>query len=474
MARQQQRATSIAIIVAFLGDDFEVTTRVSITPIANFHQGGLVIYDDNDNYVRFTYAYIDRPTFEFAKEIGGDFQPIQVPSPPNINDFHLRIRKLGVNYYGYYSQDGENWTLIGVHKNVNISLSEIGLLAFNAEDVASIEIPADFNYFRVTLACEVPFFSQRDDNWQTHPLRGSYSRRCVDPKSGFVTIGTCGCTLTSAAMVFNMYGADTNPPQLSDCMDTSACAFSWNTSLSCSNGKINHVSRVGFSWERLDQELNQNHRAVILGMCKRGTCHLDYDDDPNTHALTHWVVVISGQGTDPEYYLMHDPWYKCGANIPLATRSQDWQFVWMSIYEGEIPCGSLSTIVPPCVNRGANPQPVRFGSSENSTYSRLNVSSSSVISGEVWVYTRTALTMTVEITATSSVGNIAEMLIWTDTLSNTTWQPFTPFVWLPTSEYVYARFRDNLGNVTEAYSDTINPVGPTNAPFEIFLPVIKR
>lgn len=312
-------------------------------------------------------------------------------------------------------------------------------------------------------ACAVPFFSQRDDDWEHHPLR-SEDNEC----SSCSTIGQCGCTLTSAAMALNSYGADTSPPQLSDCMDTSACEFRWSASLACSNEKVNRVSRQGFSWDDLEEELNQNHRPVILGMCRRGTCHL------GPEAQTHWVVALSGTGNDPEYYLIHDPWYKCGSKIPLATRTEDWEFMWMSVYEGAIPCMSLTALAPPCVNRGANPQPVESSTSRNGVQSLRTVSPSSVVSGTVWVYTRTELTMTVEITAASSLGDVTEMLIWSDTMSNTNWQPFTPFVWLPVSESVYARFRDNLGNSSAAYSDTINPQGPPTAPLEVFVPLIRR
>jgi hypothetical protein len=82
--------------------------------------------------------------------------------------------------------------------------------------------------------------------------------------------------------------------------------------------------------------------------------------------------------------------------------------------------------------------------------------------------------MTVELTAASSVGNVNEMVVWSDTISNTTWQSFTPFVWLPASESVFARFRDDIGNVTGVYSDTINPAGPPNAPYEVYLSLIRR
>jgi len=321
-------------------------------------------------------------------------------------------------------------------------------------------------------ACTIPFFSQVDDNWKNHPLRttpNGCSAYCS-------TIGHCGCTLTSAAMVFNTYGASTNPPQLSDCMNTSACPYAWATGATCSQGKAKWVSRPGFSWATLDQQLNQNHRPILLGMCKKGTCQYDNDNDPETYSQTHWVVVLNGQGSDPANYRIHDPAFKCGANIPLSTRSGDWEFSWIGIYEGNIPCSSLIALTPPCVSRGANPQPVQFNSdqSANDAMPSPTISSSSVVSGTVWIYTRTELTMTVEITAASSIGNITDMLIWSDTMSNTTWQSFTPFVWLPVSDMVYASFRDNLGNVTDVYSDTINPLGPPNAPLQVFLPLIRR
>ena len=341
---------------------------------------------------------------------------------------------------------------------------------------AEQQVASDARLLLAARPCEIPFFAQVDDNWKDHPLRGTCTGWCIDPKTGYVTVGKCGCTLTSAAMVFNTYGASTNPSQLSDCMNTSACPYAWATGATCSQGKAKLVSRPGFSWATLDQQLNQNHRPILLGMCKKGTCQYDYDNDPETYSQTHWVVVLNGQGSDPANYRIHDPALKCGANIPLSTRSGDWEFSWMGIYEGTVPCSSLTALTPPCVSRGANPQPVQFnsGQSANDAIPSPIISSSSAVSGTVWIYTRTELTMTVEITAASSVGIITDMLIWSDTMSNTTWQSFTPFVWLPVSNMVYASFRDNLGNVTDVYSDTINPAGPPNAPLQVFLPLIRR
>lgn len=126
---------------------------------------------------------------------------------------------------------------------------------------------------------DVPFFWQADPAWRNHPLRtrGACSASCR-------TIGACGCTLTSAAMIFKYHGANLNPPTLSDCMGNLACPFYWGTGLACSNrygGRTTSPTMYGFSWERLDQEVNRNRRPVILGMARGNN--------------THWVVVVRGK-----------------------------------------------------------------------------------------------------------------------------------------------------------------------------------
>jgi murein DD-endopeptidase MepM/ murein hydrolase activator NlpD len=134
----------------FQDQDFMVQTRILLTPSANSQQAGLVIYADDDNYIRLTYAFINGPVFEFAGETGGNFQPIQVPAPPGINDFHLMIARSGLNYLAYFSEDGINWKPIGTHLNLNISPNEAGLLGFNGVDGTTLEVPADFDYFRIS------------------------------------------------------------------------------------------------------------------------------------------------------------------------------------------------------------------------------------------------------------------------------------------------------------------------------------
>ncbi|MGE5252038.1 MAG: hypothetical protein ACM3QS_17675 [Bacteroidota bacterium] len=136
----------------FLGGDFDVQTRIVMTPGADRQQGGPVIYQDADNYVRLTYGYMSGLKFEFAREIGGDFQPVQAAAPPGIHDFYLRLAKAGPDYSAYYSTDGAAWISIGTHTDLSITPLEAGLLAFNGVGATADEIPADFDYFRMASA----------------------------------------------------------------------------------------------------------------------------------------------------------------------------------------------------------------------------------------------------------------------------------------------------------------------------------
>jgi hypothetical protein len=294
----------------------------------------------------------------------------------------------------------------------------------------------------VPQTCDVPFLSQRDESWRDHPLRtsGACSPECN-------TIGACGCTLTSAAMIFSYYGASLNPPALSDCMGTSACPFSWGSGAACTGGNAVFVGRYSFSWNRLDQELYQNHRPIMLGMHRKGDS-----------GATHWVVVVSGHGSDPDNYSIHDPWFLGGASMPLTARTRDYDLDWISVYGGEPSCAAVpSTLRPTALSLGSpSVEPP-------------------IVTGTALVYRMDEVEMTVQLIAQSTAGDIKEMLVWTDEMTNPSWQTFSTLIELPVSDHVYARFRDGFGNESGQAADTIFPADtPQNPPLNIFLPMILR
>jgi len=142
-------------------------------------------------------------------------------------------------------------------------LSEVGMLA--------------------SLPCGVTQFAQNDPLWSSTIMQTCNS-----------SIGSLGCALTSAAMVFRYYGVDTNPPLLNTCLGNSACPIIWATAAAnCSASKVKLVAYSEFDWAAMEADLNLG-RPVIVGM--------------SSGSNTHFVVAVSGSGTSAEGYTINDPW----------------------------------------------------------------------------------------------------------------------------------------------------------------------
>ncbi len=111
--------------------DLMVETRLEFSPVKNWQQAGLIIYRNDDNYVRMTFGYIDGRKIEFSYENSGKFKFIQKNYRAVV--VYLRLLKKGNTCSGYFSEDGQNFTLIGEY-NINFTgKSRVGLIAFNGD-----------------------------------------------------------------------------------------------------------------------------------------------------------------------------------------------------------------------------------------------------------------------------------------------------------------------------------------------------
>ncbi len=135
---------------------YTIQTGVQMNPTANYHQTGLLIYQDDDNYVRLSFGWVNRLAYEFGHEEGGVFSSIKVDAPAATSLVYLRIAKSGTDYQAYFSVDESAWILIGSQTAVNINPTEFGLFAFNAKDETTIQIPAQFDYFKVLPYVDPP------------------------------------------------------------------------------------------------------------------------------------------------------------------------------------------------------------------------------------------------------------------------------------------------------------------------------
>jgi hypothetical protein len=275
--------------------------------------------------------------------------------------------------------------------------------------------------------CPVPFYWQSDPRWS-----GNKFGTCS------CTIGSCGCALTSVAMTFKYYGVNRDPASLAQCLGNRACPLYWTNS--CSDNKVSFNGWVSFNWTKLESELKQN-RPVVLQLNRNGGMH--------------FVVAVSGSGNTAQGYLVNDPALKQGTRVKLSdvlARRNYWP-VSMRLYSGTPSCPASD------VNNTDVFKPT------------FTLSAAQPITGSATVYRNTETTMTFELAAQSLNGTVTEMLIWTDLISNATWQPFAEYVELPLSEQFFIKFRDSVGTESETINTSSDPVTSPPDLKSILLPI---
>ena len=126
-------------------DHYQITTRATISPTENFQYAALMVHQDDDNYVQLNRAYANGPSVNFDIEISG--QPTSYRLDVSAETVYLRIAVIDGIYAGYYSLDGDIWTLVG-QGGANLHNPKIGLTAAN-NLVGVTEIAADFDFFEL-------------------------------------------------------------------------------------------------------------------------------------------------------------------------------------------------------------------------------------------------------------------------------------------------------------------------------------
>jgi len=128
--------------------DFEISTALHFAPTSNYQAAGLVVFQDQGDVLQLSRAFCDIvnsctgdgvyfDNFENGSVTGSNFN-----TPFQGEIIYLRLRREGNTYTGYYSTDGENWTMLGTHTR-DFSPIRVGLVAAQA----SAQIPAIFDYF---------------------------------------------------------------------------------------------------------------------------------------------------------------------------------------------------------------------------------------------------------------------------------------------------------------------------------------
>lgn len=139
--------------------DFMIKTRVFFEPDTNFQFAGLVIWQDEGNFLQFGRAFCDVEGacvgngIYFDKILGGGFSDgnfaTQFDNPFNPAESYLRLERRGDMVRAFYSHEGITWTEIGTHWiPEDFQVNAVGLTA--SQDNSGLNIPADFDFFELS------------------------------------------------------------------------------------------------------------------------------------------------------------------------------------------------------------------------------------------------------------------------------------------------------------------------------------
>jgi len=139
--------------------DFSFKTHIIFEPTADYQFAGLVIYQNQDNFLQLGRAYCDSSEICVGNGIyfdyleGGDWfaNPNYATPVTSSNEAYLRLEKRGDMVRGYYSADGVTWIIIGDHwLPWDFQVNGIGIAASN--NLSDQENSADFDFVELTEA----------------------------------------------------------------------------------------------------------------------------------------------------------------------------------------------------------------------------------------------------------------------------------------------------------------------------------
>jgi beta-xylosidase len=128
-------------------EDFEISTKVNFSPGQNFEQASLFVWQDHNNFLRLSDAWIAGRRLEAGVEIGAAFEADQVPTSIGANCW-LRIRKLANKYTFWASGNGTDWDQVGGERTAGLIDIKVGIGAASPGSARNLQ--AAFDYFRIT------------------------------------------------------------------------------------------------------------------------------------------------------------------------------------------------------------------------------------------------------------------------------------------------------------------------------------
>jgi regulation of enolase protein 1 (concanavalin A-like superfamily) len=134
--------------------DFEVTTSFSgFTPREAYQQAGLILYNDDDNYLKWSYEYDwtrgGGQRFCLVRETNAKAEHSPAEVPAGLKKVWLRLTKRKDQYEYASSKDGKTFTVHGTRPWDKKAPAKIGILAKNGGPAGVTEVDVLFELFRL-------------------------------------------------------------------------------------------------------------------------------------------------------------------------------------------------------------------------------------------------------------------------------------------------------------------------------------
>jgi glucose/arabinose dehydrogenase/PKD repeat protein/plastocyanin len=135
------------------GDEpWSITTEMTWEPTQNFQNAGLMVYGDDDNYIKTGMVWNGSRNFELIKELDGAAEfPGGAPAGDTPSTYFLRLVSSDGNaVVSEFSADGETWTAMGSTDLTGIDDPSIGVYATASTQAGAAEITANFHSVEIT------------------------------------------------------------------------------------------------------------------------------------------------------------------------------------------------------------------------------------------------------------------------------------------------------------------------------------
>lgn len=126
--------------------DFEIVARLTYDPKEKFQQAGIILYEDEENYVMLTRQKDDAQHVVMSRSISKTEGAKSAAT--SLTTLYLKLTKSGESISGAFSTNGETWTTVDHISGLHFKHPQVGLVGFNAQQKTTAN--ADFDFFKIS------------------------------------------------------------------------------------------------------------------------------------------------------------------------------------------------------------------------------------------------------------------------------------------------------------------------------------